>query len=85
VAALKRAEGALTAMSSSVRDAIARIDLPTIQVPEQLTKLGEVVTGRLPKPAEIIEANFELTTRLLSAQRDLALKLLEASEANPKS
>jgi len=32
-------------------------------------------------PGEIVQANFELTERLLGAQRDLALRLIGATES----
>lgn len=78
VAALKRAEDAITAASTNLKEATAKVNLPPVQVPEQISKFNEAVAERLPKPEEVVEANFELTTRLLAAQRELTLKLLEA-------
>jgi hypothetical protein len=78
VAALKRAEDTLVSVSSTVRESTAKMDLPAVEVPEQITKLNEAVSEKLPKPSEIVEANFELTNRLLAAQRELTLKLIEA-------
>lgn len=76
VDALKKAEDAIGTTTGAVSDATAKLDLPGVQVPEQITALTEAVTAKLPKPSEIIEANFELTSRLLAAHRELALKLL---------
>jgi hypothetical protein len=83
VAALKRAEDGIGTVSTGVRRSAARVDLPPVQVPEQFSRLSEAMSGRLPKPAEIVEANFELTTRLLEAQRELTLKLLESATPEP--
>lgn len=79
VAALKRAEDAIGAVSTGVRESAAKVDLSPVQVPEQFSRLSEAMSDRLPNPAEIVEANFELTTRLLEAQRELTLKLLESA------
>ncbi len=78
VAALKRAEDAVGSAAESIR---GKIDLPQIPVPEQFNKLNAALTGRLPMPGEIVQANFELTERLLGAQRDLALRLIGATES----
>ena len=82
VAALKRAEDAVESVSTSMRESTAKMNLPPVQVPEQVSKLNEAVGEKLPKPSEIVEANFELTSRLLAAQRELTLKLLDASSRN---
>ena len=79
VAALKRAEETATTASQNVQDAVAKIDLPKVPLPEKVTQFNESVADRLPKPREILQANFELTQRLLSAQNELALKLLAAA------
>lgn len=79
VAALKRAEETVTTVSQNVHEAVAKIDVPQVPVPERLTQFNESVAERLPKPSEILQANFELTERLLAAQNDLALKLLAAA------
>jgi hypothetical protein len=85
VAALKRAEDAIGTVSTSVRDSAAKVDLPPVQVPEHISRLNEAVSDRLPKPAEIVEANFELTSRLLEAQRELTLKLIESASRQSSS
>ena len=79
VAALKRAEETVTTVSQNVQNAVAKIDLPQVPVPEKLTQFNESVAEKLPKPTEILQANFELTERLLGAQNELALKLLAAA------
>jgi hypothetical protein len=81
VAALKRAEDAIGVTSESLKSAAGDVSLPPIQVPEEVTKFNEAVAERLPKPEEVVEANFELTTRLLTAQRELTLKLLGAGRS----
>ena len=55
------------------------VELPDFPASEVLTKLNEGLSERLPKPSEVVEANFELTSRVLTAQRDLTLRLLEVS------
>ena len=79
VAALKRAEETVTTVSQNVQEAVAKIDLPQVPVPERVTQFNESVAEKLPKPTEILQANFELTERLLGAQNELALKLLAAA------
>jgi hypothetical protein len=79
IAALKRAEDALTTVSQNVQEAVAKLDVPQVPVPEQVTKFNESVAQKLPKPSEILQANFELTERLLVAHQELALKLLAAA------
>lgn len=79
VAALKRVEEAITSAAANVKDAAAKVNLPPVQVPEQVGKFNEAMAERLPKPQQVVEANFELTTRLLAAHRELTLKLLDAS------
>ncbi len=44
-----------------------------------MTKFNESVAEKLPKPGEILQANFELTERLLAAQNAFALRLLAAA------
>lgn len=77
VAALKRTEDALASVAQGVRD---RVDLPQIPVPDRLSRLNDALSDRVPLPSELVKANFELTERLLVAQRDLTLRLLGASE-----
>jgi len=78
VAAMKNAEAVIDSVSEGAR-------LVPSATPEQgaefvwLEKLNEVISEHLPKPTEIVEANFEFNSRLLAAQRDLTLKLLEAN------
>ena len=76
VTTLQRAEESLTTVSQNVQEAVAKIDLPQVPVPEKVTQFNESVAEKLPKPSEILQANFELTERLLGAQNELALKLL---------
>lgn len=78
VAALKNAEQAVTTVSGGAQrlaDAIPTPSLPN--APEPFAKLNEALAERLPNPSEIVEANFDFTTRLLAAQRDLTLRLLD--------
>jgi predicted trehalose synthase len=79
VAALKRAEEAVTSASQNVQEAVAKLDVPQVPVPEQVSKFSASVAEKLPKPSEILQANFELTERLLAAQQELALKVLAAA------
>jgi hypothetical protein len=79
VAALKAAEDRIVKLADNVDDVRGKVELPDFPAPEALTKLNEAFSERLPKPSEVVEANFELTSRVLSAQRDLTLRLLEVS------
>jgi hypothetical protein len=81
VAALKRAEDAAATVSENVQSAAGRLPLPAVQVPANLTRFGDTVADKLPNPSDIIEVNFALTVRLLEAQRELALKLIELGPA----
>lgn len=77
VAALKQVGDAAGAAAEKGAEARAGLALPQMEVPEELTRLREQLAGQLPKPAEIIEANYQLTERLLTAQRDLALRFAQ--------
>src|SRR4051794_24366387 len=71
VAALKNAEQLVGAVSEDAQRFAQAA--PTASLPEfaAFEKLNEVISEQLPKPREIVEANFEFATRLLTAQRDL--------------
>ncbi|TNM36489.1 hypothetical protein FHP29_20355 [Nocardioides albidus] len=78
VAALKNAEQAVTKLSENAQRFADSIPTPALPAtPEPFAKLNEALSERLPKPSEIVEANFDMATRLLSAQRDLTLRLLD--------
>jgi hypothetical protein len=79
VAALKSAEDSIVKLAENLGDVRGKVELPDVPAPEALTRLNEVLSDRLPKPSEVVEANFELTSRVLTAQRDLTLRLLEVS------
>ena len=79
VAALKSAEDSIVKLAENLDDVRGKVELPDFPEPAALTKLNKALSERLPKPSEVIEANFELTSRLLTAQRDLTLRLLEVS------
>lgn len=81
VAAFKGAEESLSKWAEGAQKTAAKFDVPSFPVPEQVGKLNEALTEQLPKPSEIVQANFELATRLLAAQRDFALRLLELGAA----
>ncbi|TNM36486.1 hypothetical protein FHP29_20340 [Nocardioides albidus] len=88
VAALKNAEETVTKLSQNAQrfaDAMPSIPTPSLPGAEPFAKLNEALTEHLPKPSEIVEANFDFTTRLLSAQRDLTLRLLEVTTPGAKS
>jgi hypothetical protein len=81
VAALKDTEERVTQFAGSVADARAQVDLPALPTSDVFAKLNESFAEHLPKPSEIVEANFELTNRLLTAQRDLTLRLLQVAKS----
>jgi hypothetical protein len=78
VGALERTGDTLVGLTKRVADVRGKVDLPQVKVPVQLAKL-QATLPTLPKPREIIEANVELTTRLLAAQNAVTLKVLAAS------
>jgi hypothetical protein len=90
VSALERAQDMISAHQAGAQ-ALPKIDYARA-VPEPVAKfneaireqLDEAIGERLPKPSEIVEANFELSQMLMAAQRDLTLRLLELS-ANGES
>ncbi|GAA4390929.1 hypothetical protein [Tsukamurella soli] len=71
IAAMEAAEKAVRSVADGTQRITAAI--PTFGPAE---KFAEIVVDNLPKPIEIVEANYEFTNRLLTAQRDLALRLL---------
>ncbi|GAB3867518.1 hypothetical protein GCM10028801_41730 [Nocardioides maradonensis] len=82
VAALKTAEETVAKLSENAQRVVEAIPTPSLPAGEPFAKLNEVLSEHLPKPSEIVEANFEFTNRLLTAQRDLTLKVLEAAAAS---
>jgi hypothetical protein len=86
VAALRRAEDAIARLTPDEGPA-PRVDLSEIPLPEPVAKFNEAIRRQfdeaigkqLPKPSEIVEANYQLAQRLMTAQRDLTLRLLEAA------
>lgn len=85
VAAFKRAEDAVSEYAENVQKVKGALDLPALPTPEPLAELSQSLTEKLPKASEIVAANFDLVNRLLTAQRDLALRLLEQSDKAPKA
>jgi hypothetical protein len=82
VAALERAGDAVKTASSGVSSVMSKVelpDMPKLPLPDQLTEAGEAIGAAIPQPTEVVTANFALAERLLTAQRDLALRLLEAA------
>jgi hypothetical protein len=85
VSALERAQDVISAYAAGAQSR-PKIDHARA-VPEPVAKfndairdqLDEAIGERLPKPREIVEANFELAQRLMAAQRDLTLRLLEVN------
>ncbi|GAB4010744.1 hypothetical protein [Nocardioides ultimimeridianus] len=82
VAALKTAEETVAKLSENAQRVVEAIPTPTLPTGEPFAKLNEVLSERLPKPSEIVEANFEFTNRLLAAQRDLTLRVLEVASSS---
>lgn len=80
VAALKSAEQ-FVGVASDGAQRIAK-SVPTPSLPAPLKELTDVIVDKLPEPREIVEAHFSFTNRLLSAQRDFTLKLLDASASD---
>jgi hypothetical protein len=89
VAALERAQDAISDHADLGQRYASgvEVDYSQIPVPEAVAKFNEAIRQQLdeaigdqfPKPSEIVEANFELAQRLMTAQRDLTLRLLDAS------
>lgn len=85
VAALKHAEEAVTKQSENAQRLTDAFPTPHLPGGEPFAKLNEVLAEQLPKPSEIVEANFDFTTKLLAAQRDLTLRLLEVGATAPEA
>jgi hypothetical protein len=85
VAVLNSAADAVTKAAESTQRVTEAFPVSSLPFSEPLTKLNEALAERLPQPREIVEANFEVTNKLLTAQRDLTLRLLEASTASLKT
>lgn len=75
IAALKNAEQLVGVASGGAQRLTQSLPLPAVPAPFQ--ELNEIITDKLPEPQEVVRANFEFTNRLLEAQRDFTLKLLE--------
>lgn len=78
VAAMETAGETVERMSQGAQSATPA-EVPGFQVPESLANLGEALTERFPTPTEVVEANYDFTSRLLAAQRELSLRLLKAA------
>jgi hypothetical protein len=87
VAAMKNAEQVLVAIAEGSQRLAETAPKPLVEVPSfgSLDKLNEVLGENLPKPSEIVETNFEFANRLLTAQRDLTLRLLEVNAAQAEA
>lgn len=85
VAAFKRTEDAVSRYAENVQNARPNFEVPGLPTPESLAELNQTLTEKLPKPSEIVAANFDLASRLLTAQRDLALRLLEEADKTAKA
>jgi hypothetical protein len=85
VTALESAQDVISAYDAGARrmpkvDYARAIPEPVAKFNEAIReRLDEAIGERLPKPSEIVEANFELAQRLMAAQRDITLRLLEVS------
>jgi hypothetical protein len=78
VGALDRAGDVTVDVTNRFTAVGRRVDVPQVQVPAPLATLQRGLPA-LPKPREVIEANFELTTRILAAQNAATLKVLRAA------
>lgn len=78
VGALERTGEALAGVTKRLADVRGRVDVPQVKVPGQLARLQGTLPA-LPRPSEVIEANLELTTRVLAAQKAVTLKVLSAA------
>lgn len=85
VAAYKRTEDAVVGLVQNAESVAAKVDLPEFPMPESVAKFNDAIAEQLPKPSEIVQANFELTERVLTAQKDLALRLLDLASKDEKS
>jgi hypothetical protein len=78
VAAMGSAGETAERMTQTVQSATPP-EVPGLQIPESLANLNEALIERFPTPTEVVEANFDFTSKLLTAQRDLSLRLLKAA------
>ena len=78
VGALDRAGDVMVGVTNRLTTVGRRVGLSQLQVPAPLATLQQGLPA-LPKPSEIVEANLELTTRILAAQNAATLKVLAAA------
>jgi hypothetical protein len=84
IAALKRAEQAVDVASDGLAKAgsTARLDKlprPELPRPEVVTNATGAISARLSSPREVVAANFALAQRLLDAQQQVTLRLLDVT------
>jgi len=77
VAAVKRTEDVVTTVATGINGLVSKMDLPKLPFTEQVTEAIASVGVSLPRPSEIVEANFALAERMLGAQRELTTKLFD--------
>jgi hypothetical protein len=75
--AAKLADDTQRANAKFVKELPARLSLAP-----QVAKLGAALPASVPRPTEVVEANFELVQRVATAHRDLAIRLIEVSSGN---
>jgi hypothetical protein len=76
VAAIKQVEEGLVAIAENTQKAAPTVDLPSLPAIDPFASYNEALAQQLPKPSEVVKANFDLSQRVLVAQRDLALRLV---------
>lgn len=82
--ALENAEKVAASVSEQGRRIAESLPQPAPIKLDGLEKLSDLSALNLPSAAEIVEANFDLASRVLTAQRNSALRLIETiAAANP--
>lgn len=84
IAALKRAEQAVDVASDGLAKAgstagLDKLPRPELPLPEIVTNATEAISAQLPTPREVVAANFALAQRLLEAQQEMTLRLLDVT------
>lgn len=83
---LKRTEDVVNQWAERSSRLAGEANLPTVPpLPEPFAQFNASMKDRMPKPSEVVEANFELTERLLTAQKELTLNILRASADTAES
>lgn len=85
IEALENAEKVAAAVSEQGRRLAESLPQPTPVKLDGFEKFTDIAGANLPSATEIVNANFDLASRVLAAQRNSALRLIENITAVTKT